>query len=204
MESLPREPSMVIPHRLSLCGSFKRPSPLGIKGYTPLQGQILALEGPQQERRLLSAPPKALTGSKQLALPPGDSSLPNKGKLPKPEKSVTIRNGCSLFKGKTPEQVEHMFIDKGFTFLYRDPKTGSAAYRNPKTHRKYYLDNTGGGAGKPFSEGMEYPHVDIYLFRVDAKGEPVMRNGIKLDDRDRSIKLPMGNTEDINPGRIKK
>jgi hypothetical protein len=201
-ESLPREPSMVIPHRLSLCGSFKRPSPLGIKGYTPPQGQILALEGPQQGRKLLSAPP---TGTKPLALPPsGDSSLPNKGKLPKPEKSVTIRNGCSLFKGKTPAQVEQMFIDKGFTFLYRDPKTGSAAYRNPKTHRKYYIDNAGGGDGRMHKKGPENPHVDIYHFKVDAKGEPVMRNGIKLDDKYKSIKIPMGDTEDVNPGRIKK
>ena len=97
-----------------------------------------------------------------------------------------------------------MFIDKGFTFLYRDPKTGSAAYRNPKTHRKYYIDNTGGGKGRDFSEGPENPHVDIHHFRVDSNGEPVIRNGIKLPDMERKVKIPMGDTENVNPGRVKK
>jgi hypothetical protein len=133
--------------------------------------------------------------TKPLALPPGDPSLPNKGKLPKPEKSVTIRNGCSLFKGKTPAQVEQMFIDKGFI------KLGERTYRNPKTQRQYFIDSEKkatrdknkagkiirGDKGKVY----ELPHVDIHHFRVDSNGEPIIRNGVKLPDIERKVKIPL-------------
>ena len=94
-----------------------------------------------------------------------------------------------------------MFIDKGFERVGKRMDDGSVAYRDPITHRKYYIDNRIKDCGK---EGMEYPHVDIYHFKVDGKGEPVIRNGIKLDDPYKSVKIPMGDTEDVNPGRVKK
>ena len=51
--------------------------------------------------------------------------------------------GKNPFKGKTPEQIDKMFKDKGFEPRGPDPLNGKGGYVNPKTGRSYHIDPGG-------------------------------------------------------------
>ena len=57
------------------------------------------------------------------------------------------------FKGKTPEEIDKMFKDKGFDTRGPDPKGGLGGYVNPKTGRSYHIDEC--------NSYKEPPHVDV-------------------------------------------
>ena len=65
--------------------------------------------------------------------------------------------GGNPFQGKTPQQIDKMFRDKGFDVKGTDPMAGKGSYINPKTGRKYYIDK-----GGKYKKGTELPHVDVH------------------------------------------
>jgi RHS repeat-associated protein len=60
------------------------------------------------------------------------------------------------FKGKSAQQIDRMFREKGFEAKGADPANGKGGYVNPKTGRSYYIDE-----GGQYKKGFEAPHVDI-------------------------------------------
>lgn len=65
--------------------------------------------------------------------------------------------GFNPFEGKTPEQIDKMFRDKGFEPRGPDPISGKGGYVNPKTGRSYHLD--------PKNSFGEPAHVDVNRLR---------------------------------------
>jgi len=65
--------------------------------------------------------------------------------------------GGNPFQGKTPQQIDKMFREKGFDVKGTDPVAGKGSYINPKTGRKYYTDK-----GGKYKKGTEQPHVDVH------------------------------------------
>ncbi|MCC7308427.1 MAG: hypothetical protein IT173_12745 [Acidobacteria bacterium] len=60
------------------------------------------------------------------------------------------------FFGKSPAQVENMFIKKGFEPRGPDPLGGLGGYVNPRSGRSYHID-----LGGTYRRGVELPHVDV-------------------------------------------
>jgi hypothetical protein len=56
-------------------------------------------------------------------------------------------------KGKTPEQIDQMFRDKGLDPRGPDPVRGKGGYVNPKNERSYHIDHK--------NQYNEPPHVDV-------------------------------------------
>jgi hypothetical protein len=78
--------------------------------------------------------------------------------------------GANPFEGKSPEELDQMFKDKGFETRGHDPQGGEGGYVNPETGRSYHTD-----PGREWSKGKEGPHVDVNR----VKGKP----GSKMDKR---------------------
>jgi RHS repeat-associated protein len=57
------------------------------------------------------------------------------------------------FKGKSPQQLDQMFRDKGFDPRGPDPASGKGGYVNPDNGRSYHID--------PNNRAGEPPHVDV-------------------------------------------
>lgn len=72
-------------------------------------------------------------------------------KLPKDH--MWVRS--SPFKDKNTDQLDKMFIKKGFEPKGRDPKNGLGNYINPKNKREYHIDPKGVGRYR------ESNHVDV-------------------------------------------
>lgn len=66
------------------------------------------------------------------------------------------RRAGNPFKGKTPQQIDKMFRDKGFSPRGPDPMGGKGGYVNPETGRSYHID-----PGGTYKKGVEKPHVDV-------------------------------------------
>jgi hypothetical protein len=60
------------------------------------------------------------------------------------------------FKGKTPEEIDKMFRNKGFDPKGPDPISGRGGYVNPDTGRSYHID-----PGGQWIKGTEAPHIDV-------------------------------------------
>ncbi|MCW5958622.1 MAG: hypothetical protein KIS76_00560 [Pyrinomonadaceae bacterium] len=58
------------------------------------------------------------------------------------------------FKGKTPQQIEDMFLGKGYIPKGPDPLNGRGTYMNPRSGRGYHID-----AKHPPPKG---PHVGVH------------------------------------------
>jgi len=85
--------------------------------------------------------------------------------------------GKNPFKGKTPEQIDKMFKNKGFEPRGPDPLNGKGGYVNPKTGRSYHID-----LGGKYKKGTEYPHVDVNRtngYKLPKKKYPL---GDRLND----------------------
>jgi len=65
--------------------------------------------------------------------------------------------GGNPFKGKSPQQIDNAFREKGFDAKGIDPVAGKGSYINSKTGRKYYIDK-----GGKYKKGTELPHVDVH------------------------------------------
>jgi hypothetical protein len=57
------------------------------------------------------------------------------------------------FSGKTPDEIDKMFQNKGFDSRGPNPVEGKGGYVNPKTGRSYHID--------PENSYGEPPHVDV-------------------------------------------
>jgi hypothetical protein len=68
-----------------------------------------------------------------------------------------VHNICNPFKGKTSEEVDQMFRDKGFEPRGPDPVNGKGGYVNSATGRSYHIDKAN-RYGEP-------PHVDVNRLR---------------------------------------
>ena len=95
----------------------------------------------------------------------GGAVLINTAKNIVNEKSSTPQQGGSEsssggtgnpFKGKTPQQVDDRFKQKGFEPRGPNPVGGKGGYVNPKTGRSYHID-----PGGKYKKGTEQPHVDV-------------------------------------------
>ena len=64
--------------------------------------------------------------------------------------------GGNPFAGKTPPQIEKMFLKKGFEPIGPAPLDGKGAYINPQTKRSFHIDS-----GKHKIGASEAPHVDV-------------------------------------------
>lgn len=62
-------------------------------------------------------------------------------------------SGFNPFRGKTPQEINQRFLDKGFIPRGPDPINGKGGYVNPKTGRSYHID-----FGNRFNERS---HVDV-------------------------------------------
>jgi RHS repeat-associated protein len=82
--------------------------------------------------------------------------------------SCSARTG-NPFKGKSPQQVEDMFLKKGFDPKGPDPLNGRGTYVNPKSGRGYHI-NADHPPPKP-------PHVGVHRPRT-------LRNKMKAKDFD--------------------
>ena len=65
--------------------------------------------------------------------------------------------GGNSFQGKSAQQIDDMFRQKGFVPKGPDPVAGKGSYINPETGRKYYID-----PGGIYKKGTELPHVDVH------------------------------------------
>ena len=70
------------------------------------------------------------------------------------------------FKGKTPQEIDKMFNDKGFQPRGPDPINGKGGYVNPKSGRSYHID-----PGGKYKKGVEKPHVDVNRPRGSKKAK---------------------------------
>ena len=89
-------------------------------------------------------------------VPPTSLLLPGSalGKL-KPFKCVSTNNGLgNPFKNKTAQEIENMFLKKGFEKRGPDPINGYGGYVNPRTGRSYHIDP------KNFGKYKEPNHID--------------------------------------------
>jgi hypothetical protein len=82
--------------------------------------------------------------------------------------------GGNPFKGKTPQQIDDVFRQKGFDVKGADPVAGKGSYINPKTGRKYYIDK-----GGKYKKGTELPHVDVHR----PSGSSLPKKKLPLGDR---------------------
>ncbi|MCA1790137.1 MAG: hypothetical protein LC667_09850, partial [Thioalkalivibrio sp.] len=57
------------------------------------------------------------------------------------------------FRGRTPQEVEDMFLKKGFEPRGPDPVGGRGGYVNPRNGRSYHIDEA--------NSFNEPPHVDV-------------------------------------------
>lgn len=64
--------------------------------------------------------------------------------------------GTNPFRGKTPQEIDQMFREKGFQPRGPAPVTGKGGYVDPKTGRSYHID-----PGGQYKKGTELPHVDV-------------------------------------------
>jgi RHS repeat-associated protein len=64
--------------------------------------------------------------------------------------------GFNPFKGKSADEIDKMFRDKGFDPRGPDPKNGYGGYVNPSSERSYHID-----PGGTYGRGVEPPHVDV-------------------------------------------
>ena len=85
--------------------------------------------------------------------------------------------GKNPFKGKTPEQIDKMFKDKGFQFRGPDPLNGKGGYVDSKTGRSYHID-----PGGEYKKGTEYPHVDVNRTNGSKLPKKKYSLGDKLND----------------------
>lgn len=83
--------------------------------------------------------------------------------------------GANPFKGKTPDQIDKMFLDKGFQPRGPDPVGGKGGYVNPKTGRSYHIDPV----TQQWKAGAEYPHVDVNR----PKGSDLPKKKYPLGDK---------------------
>jgi RHS repeat-associated protein len=70
-------------------------------------------------------------------------------------------NNDNQFKGKTPEEIDKEFRDKGYTPKGEDPANGKGSYIDESNGTKYYIDK--GGRYRVPGRGIvnEPPHVDV-------------------------------------------
>lgn len=61
--------------------------------------------------------------------------------------------GFNPFKGKSADEIDRMFRNKGFDPRGPDPVGGRGGYVNPSTERSYHID--------PNNRYGELPHVDV-------------------------------------------
>ena len=85
--------------------------------------------------------------------------------------------GKNAFKGKTPDQIDKMFKDKGFQPRGPYPMGGKGGYVNPKTGRSYHID-----PGGKYKKGTEYPHVDVNRTNGSILPKKKYPLGDKLND----------------------
>lgn len=85
--------------------------------------------------------------------------------------------GFNPFKGKTPQQIQKMFEQKGFEFRGPDPLKGYGGYVNPKTNRSYHID---------YNHPTKPPHVDVNRPR-GYKGKLDKRRFYKEDNTDANL-----------------
>ena len=82
--------------------------------------------------------------------------------------------GENPFQGKTAQQIDKIFRDKGFDVKGTEPVAGKGSYINPKTGRKYYIDK-----GGEYKKGTELPHVDVHR----PSGSSLPKKKLPLGDR---------------------
>jgi hypothetical protein len=68
--------------------------------------------------------------------------------------------GYNPFAGKTVQEIENMFLKKGFHIRAKgDPLKGVGGYVNPKTGRSYHIDP------QKYNRYNEPSHVDVNRLR---------------------------------------
>jgi Bacterial toxin 37 len=77
--------------------------------------------------------------------------------------SCSARTG-NPFKGKSPQELEDMFLKKGFDPRGPDPANGKGGYVNPRSNRSFHIDEKN-SFGEP-------PHVDVNRPRNYKRGLP--------------------------------
>ena len=73
-------------------------------------------------------------------------------------------NRANPFRGKTPQEIDDMFMNKGFSPRGPDPVNGKGGYVNPKTGRSFHIDEN--------NSFNEPPHVDVNRPRGYKGGMP--------------------------------
>ena len=102
----------------------------------------------------------------------GLKALKNLGK--RRSKDIPKGLGTNPFEGKTPNQIDKLFKNKGFETRGPNPLSGKGGYVNPKTGRSYHLD-----PGGQYKKGTEFPHVDVNR----ANGSKIPKRKYPLGDR---------------------
>ncbi|MEM7621448.1 MAG: hypothetical protein AAF228_13560 [Pseudomonadota bacterium] len=69
--------------------------------------------------------------------------------------------GQNPFKGKTADQIDAMFANKGFIKRGPDAKNGIGTYVNPKTNRSYHFDR--------HHQPPKGPHIGVHRPRGPAR-----------------------------------
>jgi Bacterial toxin 37 len=69
---------------------------------------------------------------------------------------ATEGSSANPFKGKSPQQLDAGFKNKGFVPRGPAPESGKGGYVNPRSGRSYHID-----PGGRYKRGIEKPHVDV-------------------------------------------
>lgn len=97
-----------------------------------------------------------------------------------PDVGINRAHGLgNVFRGRSPAQINRMFVQKRFATRGENPSEGIGGYVNPRNNRSYHIEPD----SSVYREGIEYPHVDVNRLRHTLGAARLSKRKFPLGDK---------------------